>query len=225
MSSIDRQSRVLLVEGSSDKTIFTEILNIYLPHWKVSRRRSGLSQEQINIQDLKGISNLTSDRIFDRLNQPNLSALGLVVDADSSLSDQWLDICQRCQIVEQLKTISFPEQIPENGFICSVTDNQKFGIWMMPDNRSPGMLETLLSQLIPSNRENLWIHLQDSVDQAKRLGAPFSNHHLDKARIYTWLAWHHKPGAWIKTGERAVFNFEHPQVQALVDWLKTLYDL
>ncbi|XGV86959.1 MAG: DUF3226 domain-containing protein [Limnothrix sp. BL-A-16] len=225
MSSASRKSRILFVEGSSDKTIVSEILNIYLPHWKITKKRSGSSQPQIDIQDQQGISNITPDKIFNQLADPNVSALGVMVDADGSASDQWQEICRICQFVKQLNSISFPEQIPENGFVCSVTDNQKFGIWMMPDNRSPGMLETLLSCLIPSDRENLWIHLQASVDQAKRLGAPFSDHHLDKARIYTWLAWHHKPGAWIKTGERAVFNFDHPQIHAFVDWLKALYDL
>jgi len=225
MSSTSHQSRVLFVEGSSDKTIVKEILNTYLPHWKITRKRSGSSQPQIDIQDLQGIKNITPDKIFNQLADPNVPALGIVIDADGSASDQWREICQTCQSVEQLNSISFPNQIPENGFICSVTDDQRFGIWMMPDNRSPGMLETLLSCLIPSDRENLWIHLQESVDQAKRLGAPFRDHHLDKARIYTWLAWHHKPGVWPDTAQRDVFNFDHPQVQAFVDWLKTLYDL
>jgi len=225
MSSTSHRSRVLFVEGSSDKTIVKEILNTYLPHWQITRRRSRSSQSQINIQDLQGIRNITPDKIFNQLADPNVPALGIVIDADSSASDQWQEICQTCQSVEQLRSISFPNQIPENGFICSVSDDQKFGIWMMPDNRSPGMLETLLSQLIPSDRENLWIHLQNSVSQAKQLGATFDDKHLDKAHIYTWLAWHHKPGAWLKTGERAVFNFDHPQVHAFVDWLKTLYDL
>lgn len=225
MSSTSHRSRVLFVEGSSDKTIVKEILNTYLPHWQITRRRSGSSQSQINIQDLQGIRNITPDKIFNQLADPNVPALGIVIDADSSASDQWQEICRTCQSVEQLRSISFPNQIPENGFICSVSDDQKFGIWMMPDNRSPGMLETLLSQLIPSDRENLWIHLQNSVSQAKQLGATFDDKHLDKAHIYTWLAWHHKPGAWLKTGERAVFNFDHPQVHAFVDWLKTLYDL
>ena len=225
MSSTSHQSRVLFVEGSSDKTIVKEILNTYLPHWQITRKRSGSSQPQIDIQDLQGIKNITPDKIFNQLADPNVPALGIVIDADGSASDQWQEICQTCQSVEQLNSISFPNQIPGNGFICSVSDDQKFGIWMMPDNRSPGMLETLLSQLIPSDRENLWIHLQNSVSQAKQLGATFDDKHLDKAHIYTWLAWHHKPGAWLKTGERAVFNFDHPQVQAFVDWLKTLYDL
>ncbi|MBD2551861.1 hypothetical protein H6G51_01080 [Limnothrix sp. FACHB-708] len=225
MSSTSHRSRVLFVEGSSDKTIIKEILNIYLPHWKITRKRSGSSQPQIDIQDLQGIKNITPDKIFNQLADPNVPALGIVIDADSSASDQWQEICQTCQSVEQLRSISFPNQIPENGFICSVSDDQKFGIWMMPDNRSPGMLETLLSQLIPNDREDLWTHLQNSVSQAKPLGATFDDKHLDKAHIYTWLAWHHKPGAWLKTGERAVFNFDHPQVHAFVDWLKTLYDL
>jgi len=225
MSSTSHRSRVLFVEGSSDKTIIKEILNIYLPHWKITRKRSRSSQSQINIQDLQGIRNITPDKIFNQLADPNVPALGIVIDADSSASDQWQEICQTCQSVEQLRSISFPNQIPENGFICSVSDDQKFGIWIMPDNRLPGMLETLLSQLIPNDREDLWTHLQNSVSQAKQLGATFDDKHLDKAHIYTWLAWHHKPGAWLKTGERAVFNFDHPQVHAFVDWLKTLYDL
>jgi len=225
MSSTSHRSRVLFVEGSSDKTIIKEILNIYLPHWKITRKRSGSSQPQIDIQDLQGIRNITPDKIFNQLADPNVPALGIVIDADSSASDQWQEICQTCQSVEQLRSISFPSQIPENGFICSVSDDQKFGIWIMPDNRLPGMLETLLSQLIPNDREDLWTHLQNSVSQAKQLGATFDDKHLDKAHIYTWLAWHHKPGAWLKTGERAVFNFDHPQVHAFVDWLKTLYDL
>lgn len=114
MSSASRKSRILFVEGSSDKTIVSEILNIYLPHWKITKR-SGSSQPQIDIQDQQGISNITPDKIFNQLADPNVSALGVMVDADGSASDQWQEICRICQFVKQLNSISFLSKFRKMG--------------------------------------------------------------------------------------------------------------
>ncbi|MFG3818084.1 DUF3226 domain-containing protein [Limnothrix redekei] len=229
MKSDRNRKRFLFVEGSSDKNITSEILDIYLPHWQiVSRRKKSknpIKDPRIDIIDARGINNITSERLATAASDSNLHSLGIVIDADTNAQSRWDGICQTCKAVDELDHIPFPKQIPNQGFVEKIDNDKKFGIWVIPDNHSPGMTETLLSQLIPNDREDLWIHVQTSVSQAKQLGATFDDKHLDKAHIYTWLAWHHKPGAWLKTGERAVFNFDHPQVHAFVDWLKTLYDL
>jgi Protein of unknown function (DUF3226) len=50
-----------------------------------------------------------------------------------------------------------------------VADNEeqkRLGIWIMPDNRSEGSLETFLRHLVPDQSEPAWKHAIESVEAA-----------------------------------------------------------
>jgi len=50
-------------------------------------------------------------------------------------------------------SLYLPNTLPETGLI-HLTDTQiKFGIWMMPDNKMRGMLETFLAYMIPDENQ------------------------------------------------------------------------
>lgn len=67
-------------------------------------------------------------------------------------------------------------------------EGKTLGIWLMPDNRSRGMLETFLAYLVPGGGSDLWTHACEAVAEAYGRGAPCREVHHDKARIHTWLA-------------------------------------
>lgn len=67
------------------------------------------------------------------------------------------------------------------------------GIWVMPDNLGPGMLETFLGMLARQDA-SVWDHAGAATARAVELGAPIKPTHLDKAHIHTWLAWQSPPG-------------------------------
>ena len=102
----------------------------------------------------------------------------------------------------------------------------KFGIWMMPDNKRRGMLETFLAYMIPTEKEPLWTYAQEVVVEAKKRGAPFKQVLEDKACIYTWLAWQKKPGRQLHDAVKMkILDPKHPKAQMFVRWFKCLYDL
>jgi ABC-type glycerol-3-phosphate transport system substrate-binding protein len=97
----------------------------------------------------------------------------------------------------------------------------------MPDNQTQGMLETFLKYLVPDERQSLWEYAQEVTQEAKQKGARFKDpHHLDKANIYTWLAWQNPPGRQLHDAvKQKILNPNHPKAQDFVKWFKALYDL
>lgn len=92
----------------------------------------------------------------------------------------------------------------------------------MPDNGATGSLEAFLSSLVPTG-DPLWPLAQRSTDQAKNLGARFSDASHPKAELHTWLAWQKQPGRPFGTALTArYFQHDAPAAQAFVDWYRQL---
>jgi hypothetical protein len=71
-----------------------------------------------------------------------------------------------------------------------------------------------------------WQYAQEVVAEAKNRGALFIDSHIDKAYIYTWLAWQKPPGRQLHNAiEEEILNPQHPKAKTFVTWFKTLYDL
>jgi len=96
----------------------------------------------------------------------------------------------------------------------------------MPDNRMRGMLETFLPYMMPTGSTELWQFAQAVTNEAKGKGAVFTESHLDKANIYTWLAWQNPPGRQLHQAiKERILQANHPNAQRFVTWFKTLYGL
>lgn len=122
------------------------------------------------------------------LKASGLKIFGIIVDADDEPANRWQSI-RNC-LLERYPDI--PEELPATGLIHH--GEIKIGVWMMPDNRERGMLETFLQFLLPDNDKNLWKFTEQSCKQASNCGASYKEAHLDKAKIHTWLAWQNPPG-------------------------------
>ncbi|MFM6862159.1 MAG: DUF3226 domain-containing protein, partial [Dolichospermum sp.] len=125
----------LLVEGQDDLRVIPELIEKNGIFW-------GNKKEEaiISIQECGGYENITYDLIYTELQTGRCTHLGLMVDADDDAFLRWQSIRNAC-----LPNIPYlPESLPENGLIINTPDNQKFGVWIMPDNQSRGMLETLM---------------------------------------------------------------------------------
>jgi len=145
-----------------------------------------------------------------------------MVDADEDPAGRWQSIRNACK-----RSIpDIPEQIPETGLIHNTSFGLKFGVWILPDNKMRGMLETFLANMIPSQGEFLWTYTQSIVQEAKRQGAPFKQEQTDKAHIHTWLAWQDPPGRQLHNAVIEHFlDPKHPNARTFVNWFKDLYDL
>ncbi|BAY22113.1 hypothetical protein NIES2100_18760 [Calothrix sp. NIES-2100] len=209
------EPKKLLVEGTDDLRVIPELIeNNGIPWGKKNK-------PIVFIQDCGGYENINAELISTELQASGLTNLGIIIDADEDASARWTSIRNAC--LQSIPTI--PQQIPQTGLIIS-TNGIKFGIWIMPDNLMRGMLETFLAYMIPDESEPLWQYAQEVVAEAKNRGALFIDPHVDKAHIYTWLAWQHPPGRQLHDAiKQRILNPIHPNAQIFVNWFKTLYDL
>lgn len=208
---------VLLVEGKQDVRVIPELIECNGINWVPKKHPI------VHIRDRGGYLNLVDpDVIGAELKASGLSALGIMVDADDNPAGRWQSIRSA-----SLKNIpDLPEDLPEEGLIHFTPDGIRFGIWIMPDNRMCGMLETFLTYMIPDESEQLWQFAQEAAQLAKGKGAVFTENHFDKANIYTWLAWQNPPGRQLHQAiTERIFNPKHPNAQRFVAWFKALYDL
>ncbi len=207
----------LIVEGDQDKRVIPQLIEA-----------NGIAWGETKETAIVYIESYGSDQFVDEtfisteLKESGRTALGLIIDADNDFNARWASIKNACS-----KSIAdLPEEIPESGLICLTTAGVKFGVWIMPDNKTQGMLETFLMYLIPDESESLWQHAQEAAQKAKDKGATFIDSHCDKAYIYTWLAWQDPPGRQLHNAvmER-IFNPSHPKAQTFVSWFRQLYDV
>ena len=93
----------------------------------------------------------------------------------------------------------------------------------MPNNTSPGMLEDYLFFLVPAG-DPLFERAGRCVEGIPVEERRFTEAHVSKALIHTWLAWQDDPGTPLGQAiTKRYFDSDGPQVQALLGWLTRLF--
>ena len=160
--------------------------------------------------------------------------VGFVLDADDKPDDRWASIRDRLAAsdVTTLDDPPIPVQqvaaIPDGGFLgMSQRFKTRLGVWMMPDNRSPGALEHFLQALVPP-KNSLFAFSQKSTKQAcsPKNGAVIRDVDKLKAELACWLAWQANPGRPYGTAIRAgYFGKDSAEATKFVSWFKTLFGI
>ena len=207
----------LIVEGEEDLRVIPQLIEANGIPWGETREEAVVSIEAYGNDDFVDATFISTE-----LKASGLKALGLMIDADESLHARWESVRNAC-----LKSIpNLPTNLPPTGLLHTTTSGIRFGVWIMPDNQTEGMLETFLTYLIPNDSEPLWQYAQEVATEAQHKGATFINSHFDKASIYTWLAWQNPPGRQLHDAvKQKILDPTHPQAQSFVNWFKQLYDL
>ncbi len=202
---------LLLVEGKQEYLVIPELM----------RRNDVSMRDDIpEIIPCNGASNLLKE-IPVRLKESSLSVLGVIVDADDNPVGCWDSIKHAARkIIPDL-----PKKLPEDGLIHEIANGVRFGVWIMPNNKMRGMLETFLADIIPEGNEITWEFAKESVREAKNRGAKYTPKQIDKANIYTWLAWQDPPDKALHLTMWTSFAPTHPNAQKFVTWFKELYGL
>ena len=211
-----RRNKLLLVEGAKDKRVIPYLMEKNGVDWP----RGG---EPVSIEII-GSNKLAKSDAAAFYKQPELEKLGIILDADSDAEATWRNIAE----LFGTHVPEFPRDVVVDGFISKPTqENIRFGVWIMPDNRSRGMLETFLHFLVRNEHDQLWQHACDATDKAsENFAAPYKPVHVDKARIHTYLAWQDEPGAQLHEAVNyAILDPLSPYCQPFVTWFKTLFDL
>ena len=128
------------------------------------------------------------DQIPIRLKESDIERLGIVLDADEDAESRWI------QLRERLRQAGFngaPDQPATNETVIDFRNEfgnlLRLGVWIMPDNQLPGMLENFLGFLVPDG-DAMLPHVDrflEGIPQADRL---FSDSAAPKARIHAYLA-------------------------------------
>ena len=202
--------KILLVEGTDDEHVFKHLCG-----------ERGVGR----LDDIKQHGNDTRllESLPVRLKESEIEALGVVLDADTNLLGRWDSLRQR---LIQAGYGGFPGQpAPEGTILEPPADTllPRFGVWIMPDNRSTGKLEDFLRYLVPAD-SRLFEHVEFSVQGIPDGERRFSKPDEIKAMIHTWLAWQKEPGKPFGTAITAKFLDPNvAQADVLVDWLKRLF--
>ena len=203
--------KVLMVEGTDDEHVLKHICGSYgIPHLD-------------KVEPHEGVDHLLESIPIElSLNPEDGDVVGVVIDADADLGARWQSLRD---IFTQAGYPNVPAQPDPNGTILAAPDGTllpRAGVWLMPDNKTPGILEDFLRFLVPDRQSALFAHAERSVATVpERL---FSQNDTPKAVIHTWLAWQEEPGRPYGTAITARFlDSELPQARPLADWLGRLF--
>ncbi len=202
--------KILLVEGPDDEHVLKHICG---------ERGVGRLDE---VKPQGGVEQLL-ESFPVRLKESDIEALGVVLDADTSLAGRWDALKQRLRLAGYA---AVPDQPAAAGTILDAPQNTllpRIGVWIMPDNQSNGILEDFLHFLVPPG-SRLFQHVESSVATIPAGERRFSALAEPKAIVHTWLAWQLEPGKPLGVAISARYlDANVPQVDVLVAWLKRLF--
>ncbi len=199
---------LLVVEGPDDLHVISNLMmrHQFQPKFKVSNE--------------EGYEKLIS-RISPRLKPgTDLERFGVIVDADADIQARWQEIKR---VLNRAGYGEVPDHADPAGTIINHEDLPRVGVWIMPNNTLPGMLEDYLGYLVPEG-DGLFERARRSVEEIPVEERCFIAAHFTKAWAHTWLAWLDDRGTPLGQAiTKRYFEPDGPQAQALLDWLTRLF--
>lgn len=171
---------ILMVEGPDDEHVVKHICGT---------RQLG---EIDHIATYGGVDRLI-ESIGVRLKESDVSAVGVLVDADTDLDARWQAVTAR---LAQAGYADLPQQPPPDGLVVrppASTVLPRVGVWVMPNNRLPGILEDFLRFLVPQ-KDQLFECVKSALDGLDGRLVRFPIEKKPKALIHSWLAYQAEPG-------------------------------
>lgn len=203
---------LLLVEGKDDQHVIWSLL----AHYQIP--------EIFDVHDCDGVDNLLHD-VSLRLTTPTMyKHIGVVMDADVNLQGRYDALRSILESTGKYDLSQFT--LSEGGIsIVPMDDNfPLFGLWLMPDNRSNGMLEDFVMALADADDELM--RESDAVLSSleHRSLNRYAPIHRSKAKIHTYLAWQEEPGKPIGQAITAkVLHAESESAKVFVEWIKSVF--
>ena len=210
---MEERSR-LHVEGADDRHVVRHLL-----------RRHGLLDHAsegalLQIRDVGGRRALL-DGIRPAVFTGTDRSVGFIIDTDSSIENTWAAVSNRLREV----AVDVPNEIPRDGFVgTSTAYRTRVGVWLMPDNRRDGSLESFLAELARATTPRILQHAEAATGEAIALGAEVPATAIAKAVLHAWLAWQPTPGLPYGSAIGAHF-FTHDTTTAarFIAWFRRLF--
>ena len=195
--------KLLLVEGQDDEHV-------------VKHLRGRLAPDLVFHCKDAGGSDLLLKAIPAAMRPDERLALGIVMDANDDLATRWQAIGDRLRKGE----VRLPAEPELGGTI--IDSDPRVGVWLMPDNSTPGELENFVSELVPKD-DPVWPLAERYIDGIPSEHRRFSPRKELRAKLHAWLATRQEPrkmGAAIGTAE---LDAEVPLATQFTDWLHRLF--
>jgi hypothetical protein len=207
-----KDNHLLLVEGPDDAHVFYHLST----HYQL--------QDKFIIKSKEGYENLRDSLPSELKGRSDLERLGIVVDADADLDARWMALRN---ILRASGATNLPKKPDPTGTIIDVQRPDRtlvVGVWIMPNNQLPGMLEDFISFLVPT-QDSLWNRAGDCVRQIPEQDRRFPLVQQTKAHLHTWLAWQEEPGKPMGQAiTKRYLNANAPYAQHLINWLRCLFE-
>ena len=128
MSRRSEKNAHLLVEGKNDQHVI----------WALCEMHQIPETFDVIVPGEGGLEAVLAD-IPARIDESGLQSLGVIVDADEVIETRWSRIRNR------LREIGYnvPIQPVQDGFIATLPDRPRVGVWVMPDNPLPKFYNTI----------------------------------------------------------------------------------
>jgi len=199
---------LLVVEGQDDKHVVLAI---------VARHQF---RPEFKIRDEGGYETLYQGLEARLVPGTDLERLGIVVDADTNVARRWQSIKGA---LDRAGYASLPDSPDPAGTVVDHDIMPRVGVWIMPDNVLPGMLEDYLAFLVPPG-DTLLDRARHAIAGIPEADRRFADVHHAKALIHTWLAWQEDPGTPMGQAiTKRYLDADSPRVAGFLAWLARLY--
>lgn len=218
---------LMLVEGRNDLFVLGELLQRHGVDCAISgSKRGDIKEKTIVIDEQGGVAGVLDALKVALLGYNDLERLAIVVDADTDIEARW-DALRN--ILVRFGGKEIPRSPAPEGTVITLKRpyrTLRVGVWLMPDNRVPGILEDFVAFLVPDENTFLWQHAVDSVARIPAEQRNFPAVARPKAEIHTWLAWQKEPGQPFGLALTAKYlDSNAPYALNLVSWVQRVFEL
>ncbi len=202
---MDNNDRVLLVEGTDDEHVVRHLCHGHQ------------AMPQFSIQKKEGIEKLLDDIGLEIL-APDRKAIGIIVDANDDLDARWQAVTNRLR-EEHIDEV--PDSPDPTGTIIPSTP--RVGLWLMPDNTSPGELENFVSEMIPDDVP-IWPRSQSYIDDIPESDRKFTEKKILRAKVHAWLATRRDPRPMGTAIRARDLHIDGTLSTTFAKWLRQLFE-
>jgi len=196
------KKRLLAVEGKDEVSFFNELFkHMGMEDIVDVQEVGGKDQFKKKIPALKTIPGYS-----------NLEAIAIIRDADESVENTFKSVGGVLK-ESGLQTPKNPGEFSQG--------TPKVGVYIMPDNKNSGALETLCLRTVKDKKEMDCV--KQFIDYANRLENPPKEKDIDKAKVQAFLAIMPKVPDMLGIGsQKGYWDFDSPQLTPLREFLSEL---
>ena len=172
----------------------------------------------IDIRPSEGYLN-ARDAFEVSLKDSEIDRLGIVADADTDILSRWNSLR------DILIKAGYGVGVQPDSHGCIVHDSAKMvpyvGVWIMPNNTIPGILEDFIGFLVPEDDALMNYSVQTVENLPEKR---FRESYRSKAIIHTWLAWQNEPGTPLSAAiTKNYLDCDKECVRSFIGWLNCLF--